>query len=112
MSWIDDILNDSVSAQQIAANTTAGVYGSGGASSGSWQSALLGIGTNYLNGLAQIDLAGRYYSNVPQITSRQAPLQTDLTTQGVSALGGMRLGNLLPFILLGLGAYVLLNRAK
>ena len=64
-----------------------------------------------MNGLATIDLQGRAYANLPQITSRQAPLNTDLTTQGVSALGGMRLGNLLPFILLGVGIYVVASRA-
>lgn len=111
MDWLSDILNDNVSAAQVAQNTQSGAYGSfGTTASGSWQSALLGIGTNYLNGLATIDLQGRAYANVPQITSRQYPLNTDLTTQGVSALGSMRLGNLLPFLLLGVGAYVLLSR--
>ena len=47
MDWLTDILNDNVSAAQVAQNTMNGAYGTlGTSSSGTWQQALLGIGTN------------------------------------------------------------------
>lgn len=110
MDLIADFLNEDVSAAQVALNTQSGGYGA--AASSSWQSNLLGIGTNYLQGLSQLDLQRRYATNVPQIVSNQAPLNTDLTTRGASALGSVRIGNLLPFLVLGVGAYVLLSRGN
>jgi hypothetical protein len=112
MSLFDDFLNEDVSASDIAKNTQAGVYGSPASSSG-WQSSILSLGTSYLQGLTQVDLARRYsqVSNTqPRITSNQSPVGQDLTTRAASGLGSMRVGNLLPFILLGLGAWVVLGR--
>jgi hypothetical protein len=113
MSLIDDFLDDSVSASDIASNTTAGVYGAP-ASSSSWQSSILNLGTTYLQGLTQVDLARRYAQlqpQVPRIQSNQSPVGSDLTTRGAASLGSMKVGNLLPFILLGLGAWVVLGKS-
>ena len=110
MSLIDDLLNDDVSAATVAMKTQGGAYGATD-TSGTWQTQLLGIGTNYINGLAQIDLARRV-SQVPAIISKQAPIETDVTTRAVASVGSVRLGNMLPLILLGLGVYVLLGKGR
>ena len=119
MSFFDDILNDGVSASQIAANTQAGVYGGSGFGDFSLSSglqSLLTIGTGYAKGIADIDLARRavviqQQAQQPNIATTQSPIYfNDMTSRGVSAVGSMRVGNLLPFVLLGLGAYVLLGK--
>jgi hypothetical protein len=113
MSLIDDFLDDSVSASDIASNTNAGVYGAP-ASSSSWQTSILNLGTTYLQGLTQVDLARRYAQAVPQtprIQSNQSPVGRDLTSRAVTGLGSLQLGNVLPFILLGLGAWVVLGKS-
>ncbi|TBO31330.1 hypothetical protein EYS42_08785 [Aquabacterium lacunae] len=113
MSLIDDFLNDDVSAQDIAVNTQAGIYGSPAPMvSGSLQSSLLGIGTSFLSGLASVELLKRSAQVQPQIVSRQAPLyadSADVTTRAAAQLGSVRLGNLLPFIVLGGVAYLVLK---
>ena len=110
MSLIDDFLNDNVSAQDIAVNTQAGIYGSPSPMvSGSFQQSLLGIGTAYLSGLAGIDLARKSQNVQPQIASNQAPIYGDATSRAAAQLGSVRVGNLLPFIVLGAVAYLLLK---
>lgn len=121
MSFFDDILNDALSASDIAARTTAGVYDTGGgfgdfSLSGSLQG-LLNVGTRYANGVADLELAKRavriqQQAQQPDLMGTQSLIgyQPDLTSRGVSAVGGVRLGNILPFILLGLGAYALLKK--
>lgn len=111
MSFIDDILNDAVSAAQIATNTQAGAYDAGGFSLSSGLQSLLTVGTGYAKGLADIDLARKavrvqQQAQQPTIATTQSPIYF-----GNAATGGIRLGNMLPLLLLGVGAYVLLKKA-
>lgn len=117
MSFFDDILDDRVSASQIASNTNSGVYSGAGFSLSSGLQQFLNIGTGYAKGLTDLELARRtvklqQQAQQPNISTTQSPIyfNEDLTSRGVSAVGGMRVGNLLPFILLGVGAYVLLGK--
>ncbi|WP_290904440.1 hypothetical protein [Aquabacterium sp.] len=125
MSFIDDVLSGldvtgtpDVSAAQIAANTQSGVYNSGsGFSLSSALQGFLTVGTGYAKGLSDLSLAKQAVqvqrqAQQPAINSTQSPIYfgSDLTTRGAGALGSMRVGNLLPFILLGVGAYVLLGK--
>lgn len=122
MSFIDDILNEGVSAAQVAANTQSGVYGGsggfGGFSLSSGLQQLLTVGAGYAKGVADIDLARRAVeiqrqAQQPTLSTTQSPIYfggPDLTSRGVAAVGGIRLGNLIPFALLGLGAYVVLRK--
>lgn len=126
MSFIDDVLSGwdvtgtpDVSAAQIAANTQNGVYNSGsGFSLSSALQGFLTVGTGYAKGLSDLSLAKQAIqvqrqAQQPAINSTQSPIYfggADLTTRGAGALGSMRVGNLLPFILLGVGAYVLLGK--
>ena len=116
MSFIDDILNDAVSAAQISANTQAGAYGDGGGFGGfslsSGLQSLLTVGTGYAKGLADIDLARKAVdvqrqAQQPTIGTTQSPIYFGNAAGG----GGIRLGNLLPLLLLGVGAVVLLRKA-
>jgi hypothetical protein len=107
MSFTDDILNDDISASQIALNTVQGDYGTS-----DWQRGLLSLGTSYVTGLAQIDLAKRRANagTATQIVSNQSPVGADLTTRAASGLGTLRLGDVLPFAVLGLGAWLIFGK--
>lgn len=106
MSFTDDILNDDVSAYQVAMRTDSGAYNA----SGNWQNNLLNIGSNFVNGLMQVELLKRAReAQGPTITSNQAPIYTDNTTRAAAAIGRQSLGDVLPFLLLGLGAWALMR---
>lgn len=124
MSFFDDVLSGwdvtgtpDVSAAQVAANTQNGVYSGSGFSLSSALQGFLTVGTGYAKGLSDLSLAQKAVqvqrqAQQPTINTTQSPIYfggQDLTSRGVGALGGMRVGNLLPFILLGFGAYVLLK---
>lgn len=124
MSFFDDVLSGwdvtgtpDVSAAQVAANTQNGVYSGSGFSLSSALQGFLTVGTGYAKGLSDLSLAQKAVqvqrqAQQPTINTTQSPIYfgQDLTSRGVGALGGMRVGNLLPFILLGVGAYVLLGK--
>lgn len=83
-----------------------------GASSGgsSFLQTILGTAATWVGGVAQVDLLKRAQAaQQPTLYSTQAPIQTDATTRAASALGGMRLGDVLPLLLLAGGAFLLLR---
>lgn len=76
-----------------------------GLMSGMLQQAMA-MGGQYLNRRLDIDLAQRLTGGQPQVfrNSNQNPRyanQVDLTTRGVQAVGGMRMGDMLPFLIGG-----------
>lgn len=88
----------------------------GGMFSGLMQQAMT-LGGNYLSKRLDIDLAGRLAGNQPQPYrfSNQTPLGAtvngqDLTSRGVQAVGGMRIGDMLPFIVGGLVLWLVLGK--
>lgn len=99
--------------------STGPFSGSGATSSASVQDSLTG-GLNatlqgWLSGVAQADVARRVTKVQRQDVDRmseQNPGNTpDMTTRGAQALGGMRVGDLLPLVILGGLAYFLLKKA-
>lgn len=87
-------------------------FGEADAGTSSWQSGLLGQASGllgqYLSGRLQIDLAKR--AQAPQIASTQSPLQYDATTRATARLGGMRVGDMLPLLLVAGAAFWLLKK--
>ena len=93
--------------------------GSGPTSSASVQDSLTG-GLNatlqgWLSGVAQADVARRVAKvqrqDVDRLSEQNPGNTPDMTTRGAQALGGMRVGDLLPLVILGGLAYFLLKKA-
>lgn len=87
--------------------------------SGSWAGAVqsaIALGGNYLSKRLDIDLAQRLAGNqpMPYRMGNQSMIPVgangaDLTTRGVQAVGGLRMGDLLPFVVVGLIAFMVLK---
>lgn len=110
MSLSDDLLNDDVSAYQVAMRSSSGAYDT----SANWQSGLLNLGTNFVNGLMQVELFKRARdAQAPTITSNQAPIYVgnNATARAVNRASSVALGDLLPYLLVaGIGYAVLKGR--
>ncbi len=84
-----------------------GFGGDSGTSSSSVQSAVMqSVGSlgGLLSDLTKWDTARRLSTVSAQgvaIASRQNPMNTDATTRAASAVGGVRIGDLLPFVVVG-----------
>lgn len=76
-------------------------------SSASWQSGLLGLAGSALGGYFQLETAKA--TQQPKLYTDQRLVYPDATTRAVSAAGGLRLGDLLPFLLVGVGVLVLMR---
>jgi len=112
----DQLLNDRIYAMAAEGKTqaaTAQVQNSD-FTSGTLQSALA-LGTSYLTRRLDIDLQGRIAGMQAQVerpsSQRVVPDHADLTTRGVASVGGMRLGDLLPWAI-GLGLLFILMPKK
>ena len=103
MSYDDDALTDRI--RQMAADgetqPTRDVIPATNYMSGALQSALA-MGTSYLSRRIDIDLQSRLVGSQPTVTrpSNQRPVNdhADLTTRAVASAGGLRIGDLLPWI--------------
>lgn len=115
----DSDIANAIYAMNDGSNPYGGGYATPGAASptpaGNWSGLLqqaMSIGGQYLSKSLDIDLATRLAGNqaVPIRYSNQTPVyatvggNADLTTRGVAAVGGMRMGDLLP---IGLGVLFL-----
>ncbi len=106
----DSDLYDRIRAMADAGDATPSIASPSGANwaSGLMQSAL-SLGQSYLSRRIDIDLQQRLAGAQPNVQrlSNQNPLQSspDLTTRGVQAVGGMRMGDMLPIVALCLGAW-------
>ena len=82
---------------------------------GAFQNALA-LGNSYLSRRIDIDLQGRVTGYQPTVyrSSNQRPVadHADLTTRAVASAGGMRIGDLLPWLAAAGIAYLFLNRAR
>jgi len=113
---MDDEIANAIYAMNDGSNPYGGGYATPGTAAptpaGGWtgllQSALT-IGGNYLSKSLDVDLATRLAGNqaVPIRYTNQSPVygqtanNVDLTTRGVATLGGLRMGDLLPFLIGG-----------
>lgn len=81
--------------------------------SGAFQNALA-LGTTYLSRRMDVDIQSRIAGSMPQVTrpSNQRPIadHADLTTRAVASAGGMRIGDIMPFAVVGLVAWLLLGK--
>ncbi len=98
-----------------ATTATAPAPSDSGLASGLLQQAMA-MGGSYLNRRLDIDLAQRLGGGMPQVyrNSNQTPIygnqvQADLTTRGVQAVGGMRMGDMLPFLIGGVILFMVLK---
>lgn len=81
--------------------------------SGALQNALA-LGTSYLSRRIDVDIQSRIAGSQPQPVrpSNQRPItdHADLTTRAVASAGGVRLGDLLPFAVVGLVAWMVFGK--
>jgi hypothetical protein len=108
MSLSDDLLNDDVSAYQVAMRSSSGAYDT----SANWQSGLLNLGTNFVNGLMQVELFKRAReAQAPTITSNQAPIYmgNNATTRAVNTVASKSIGDVLPYLLVAGIAFAVLR---
>jgi len=88
--------------------------------SGSWAGAVqsaIALGGNYLSKRLDIDLASRLAGNQPMPyrmgNQNMIPVGVngaDLTSRGVQAVGGIRMGDLLPFLGIGLVLWLVMGK--
>lgn len=83
--------------------------------SGALQSALA-LGTSYLSRRIDIDLQSRLVGSQPDVRrpSNQRPVSdhADLTTRAVASAGGLRIGDLLPWLAAAAIGWAILRPAK
>lgn len=83
--------------------------------SGALQNALA-LGTSYLSRRIDIDLQGRLTGSQPSATrpSNQRPVNdhADLTTRAVAKAGGLRIGDMLPWIVAAAIGWMIFKPAK
>jgi hypothetical protein len=125
---MDDLLPQSMRIE----NFIPSVYGSmtpttpAPSESGAWSGALqqaIALGGQYLSRRIDIDLQTRAAGAMPApyrgssqypITGVQYPetgaFRPDLTTRGVQAMGGLRMGDLLPFLVVGGVLFLVLGK--